>query len=54
MLFFMFDLACVESQWELCDAITRIWLDICADAVLCRVFLDRGNVLHSDRFLAVY
>ncbi|RDX49840.1 hypothetical protein OH76DRAFT_1403392 [Lentinus brumalis] len=37
----MFDLACVESQWELCDAIMRIWLDICADAVLCRVFLDR-------------
>ncbi|KAI0697304.1 hypothetical protein C8T65DRAFT_26177 [Cerioporus squamosus] len=38
----VFDMAAFRKEWPICDAVTVIWVDMCADASLCRGLLEEG------------
>ncbi|RDX49798.1 hypothetical protein OH76DRAFT_512529 [Lentinus brumalis] len=38
----VFDMAAVRKEWHTCNAVTVIWVDMCADANLCRALLEEG------------
>ncbi|KAI0697305.1 hypothetical protein C8T65DRAFT_26176 [Cerioporus squamosus] len=41
-LFSLFYIACTRKDWMYCDVVMIIWIEICADAVLCRTLLEEG------------
>ncbi|TFK93217.1 hypothetical protein K466DRAFT_145628 [Polyporus arcularius HHB13444] len=41
-LSYIFDLAASQTEWDVCATIEWIWLEICADAMLCHGLLEDG------------
>ncbi len=46
----MFDMAAVRKEWHTCNAVTVIWVDMCADANLCRALLEEGTLFVEGVF----